>query len=202
MGNFNRDRSFGGSKRSNFGTDNRNNKRPELFKAICDECSKECEVPFRPSNNKPIYCSDCFRIKDGSKNERSFDTYSRDRWDKRMRNNFSTSWDRIMYKAICDECNKECEIPFKPQNDKPIYCSDCFSKNNKTKNIFDSKQEFDNLNTKLDLIIKFFKISEIKQENDKVETKKNTIEIKEKAPKKSKEIKEIKIKKVTKTKKA
>jgi CxxC-x17-CxxC domain-containing protein len=32
-----------------------------------------------------------------------------------------------MHKAVCDECHKSCEVPFRPSGDKPIYCSDCFS---------------------------------------------------------------------------
>ena len=35
---------------------------------------------------------------------------------------------REMHKATCSECNKECEIPFKPSGDRPVYCKDCFSK--------------------------------------------------------------------------
>ena len=35
---------------------------------------------------------------------------------------------REMHKAICAECKKECEVPFKPRNDRPIYCKDCYSK--------------------------------------------------------------------------
>lgn len=31
-----------------------------MFKAVCAECSKECEIPFRPSNNRPVYCKDCW----------------------------------------------------------------------------------------------------------------------------------------------
>lgn len=34
-----------------------------MFKAVCDECNKNCEVPFRPSGDKPIFCSDCFSDK-------------------------------------------------------------------------------------------------------------------------------------------
>jgi CxxC-x17-CxxC domain-containing protein len=129
-----------------------------------------------------------------------------------MRNNFSSNSDRVMHKAVCSECGKECEIPFKPMNDKPIYCSDCFGKNNKGKNNSDSTKEFDNLNAKLDLIIKFFKISEIKEkssnvkvkeESDKIEVKEEeVVKSKKKAPKKTEETKEIKIKKVVKNKKA
>ena len=31
-----------------------------MFKAVCAQCSKDCEVPFRPSGNKPVLCSYCF----------------------------------------------------------------------------------------------------------------------------------------------
>lgn len=32
----------------------------QMFAAICDECGQETMVPFQPSGNKPVYCSDCF----------------------------------------------------------------------------------------------------------------------------------------------
>ncbi len=32
----------------------------EMFKAVCSECGAECEVPFNPTEGKPVYCSDCF----------------------------------------------------------------------------------------------------------------------------------------------
>ncbi|MBN2097355.1 MAG: hypothetical protein JW714_02620 [Candidatus Omnitrophica bacterium] len=35
---------------------------------------------------------------------------------------------RQMHKAVCSDCNKECEVPFKPSGDRPIYCKECFSK--------------------------------------------------------------------------
>ena len=35
---------------------------------------------------------------------------------------------REMNKAICADCKKECEVPFKPREDRPVYCKDCFSK--------------------------------------------------------------------------
>ncbi|PKL72776.1 hypothetical protein CVV26_00440 [Candidatus Kuenenbacteria bacterium HGW-Kuenenbacteria-1] len=34
-----------------------------MFRAICDECKKPCEVPFRPTAGKPVYCNDCFNIR-------------------------------------------------------------------------------------------------------------------------------------------
>jgi CxxC-x17-CxxC domain-containing protein len=35
---------------------------------------------------------------------------------------------REMHKATCADCGKECEVPFKPSGDRPVYCKDCFSK--------------------------------------------------------------------------
>ena len=35
---------------------------------------------------------------------------------------------REMHKATCAECQKECEVPFKPSGDRPVYCKECFSK--------------------------------------------------------------------------
>lgn len=32
----------------------------ELFDAICSQCKKPCQVPFRPTTGKPIFCNNCF----------------------------------------------------------------------------------------------------------------------------------------------
>ena len=37
----------------------------EMFAATCSSCGKEARVPFRPTNGKPVYCSDCFRTQRG-----------------------------------------------------------------------------------------------------------------------------------------
>ncbi len=37
----------------------------EMFSATCSSCGKEAKVPFRPTNGKPVYCSDCFRTQRG-----------------------------------------------------------------------------------------------------------------------------------------
>ncbi len=59
---------FGGGRSSgrSFGGNDRGGDRPQLFSAVCDECGKNCEVPFRPNGSKPIYCSQCFENKGGS----------------------------------------------------------------------------------------------------------------------------------------
>jgi len=35
---------------------------------------------------------------------------------------------RKMHKAICSECGKECEVPFKPTEGRPVYCKECYMK--------------------------------------------------------------------------
>ncbi len=34
-----------------------------------------------------------------------------------------------MHKATCASCGKTCEVPFKPNGKKPVYCKDCFAQN-------------------------------------------------------------------------
>jgi len=38
----------------------------EMFDAVCSNCGKDARVPFRPTNGKPVYCSDCFRSMRGN----------------------------------------------------------------------------------------------------------------------------------------
>jgi CxxC-x17-CxxC domain-containing protein len=35
---------------------------------------------------------------------------------------------REMYKAVCADCGEECEVPFKPDGTRPVYCRECFAK--------------------------------------------------------------------------
>ncbi len=34
----------------------------QMFPATCSRCGNETEVPFEPTNGKPVYCSDCFKV--------------------------------------------------------------------------------------------------------------------------------------------
>jgi CxxC-x17-CxxC domain-containing protein len=47
------------------GYGNRSSGPREMFTATCSSCGKEARVPFRPTNGKPVYCSDCFRTMRG-----------------------------------------------------------------------------------------------------------------------------------------
>jgi CxxC-x17-CxxC domain-containing protein len=33
----------------------------EMHTTTCSQCGKEAQVPFVPSGDKPVYCSDCFQ---------------------------------------------------------------------------------------------------------------------------------------------
>ena len=68
---------------------------------------------------------------------------------------------RMMHQATCDKCGNKCEVPFKPTSGKPVYCSDCFRKNeyseSRDKSI-PSSGELEQINLKLDKILKALKI--------------------------------------------
>ena len=47
--------SYGGGERS----------QREMFSATCSNCGQEAQVPFQPSGDKPVYCSNCFEQRRG-----------------------------------------------------------------------------------------------------------------------------------------
>ncbi len=40
----------------------------------------------------------------------------------------SSTGPRQFFTAVCSSCGGEARVPFQPRNDKPVYCSTCFSK--------------------------------------------------------------------------
>ncbi len=72
-----RERRSAGSGRR-FNKDHRDGFRPrdrderkqlELTDVICDKCGKHTKVPFTPTENKPVYCRDCFKKPYEAKNK-------------------------------------------------------------------------------------------------------------------------------------
>lgn len=145
---FNRDRNSrpGGGFRSKppFGSRPKFNDRGpsrgpvEMHKAICDNCGKECEVPFRPTSGKPIFCSNCFKNKRGTS-------------DSKRSTNFE---DRPMFNATCADCGDKCKVPFRPSGDKPVFCSNCFGDKKNVGGSAEGRDKFEELNAKLDSILK------------------------------------------------
>ena len=149
MGNFNRGDRFGGKKK--FGNDRGFDRgdRPAMHQAVCAECGKNCEVPFRPSGDKPVYCSDCFGKKEGSGGNNRFERRDSGR---------PSFGEKPMFKAVCDKCGKTCEVPFRPTGDKPVFCNDCFVRGDKGGSNRggggDYQKQFEMLNNKIDNILR------------------------------------------------
>lgn len=80
---------------------------------ICKDCGKEFvftsgEQEFyaeKGFENEPQRCKEC---RDNRKN--------------------ALKQSRPMYEIVCAACGKVDKVPFEPRNDKPVYCSECFSK--------------------------------------------------------------------------
>lgn len=135
----------GSSSRYN---DRGSSERHEMFPAVCDECGKDCEVPFRPTGEKPVYCSKCFETKEGG-SSRGRDSYG----GGRERNDRGGRGDREMYSVVCDSCGKPDRVPFKPTPGKPIYCSECFEQKGNNSNsvqLEEIKEKLDRILAKLE----------------------------------------------------
>lgn len=82
-----------------------------------------------------------------------------------------------MHDVTCSKCGKQCQVPFRPTEGKPVYCSDCFRQNKGSGSNFGSRnqipiqsgmspEQFNQINAKLDKIIKFLQDLEIDSEDD------------------------------------
>ncbi len=164
MGKFDRNRGgFGGSR---FGGRDRGPRRSGGFggssnggmhKAICAECGDECQVPFRPTGDRPVLCSTCFKGPGHNEprrdDRRSFD---RPRFEEKQ-----------MFDAVCSECGSDCQVPFRPTQGKDVLCSDCFGNKEKggdlkifdksskgnNGNRSDYEKQFEALNVKINKIL-------------------------------------------------
>lgn len=138
------------------GRDNRfdRDRTRQMHKAVCSQCGADCEVPFRPTGDRPIFCSDCFGKQKGETR------FEKPRGDYRERSRYD---DKRMFTAVCNKCGNKCEVPFRPTGEKPVYCQQCFGMNKNSgspviQTISQKENEistqFDKLNSKLDKILK------------------------------------------------
>lgn len=111
----------GGSKGSYGGGSKGGYKREgsAMHKTTCSNCGKDCEVPFRPTGEKPVYCSDCFRTMSANNDKRSDAPFSR-----------KPSIDRDRPRS--DSSDRSSRFPAMPHN----------------------REQFEQLNVKLDKIIR------------------------------------------------
>ena len=82
---------------------------------VCRDCGQQFtftagEQEFYESRgllNEPGRCPDCRR-------------------DRRRGGRTGVQGPREMHKAVCAACGVDCEVPFQPRGDRPVYCSECF----------------------------------------------------------------------------
>ena len=49
----------------------------KMTKVTCASCGNDCEVPFKPTSNKPVFCRECFENKETGGQDRSFNRSDR-----------------------------------------------------------------------------------------------------------------------------
>jgi CxxC-x17-CxxC domain-containing protein len=187
MGNFDRDsrdrgprkfggRSFGGGRKFGGGGSD----RPTMHDATCDKCGKDCQVPFRPTGDRPVFCSDCFGSQGGSDRPRFRDNDRAHRF----------GGDKQMFDAVCTKCGKDCQVPFRPTGTKPVFCSQCFDRGGSAGGgrggNDGQKDQFAILNSKLDKIMKALNINAIEKTEKKPEVKPEVKKEKEEVKKEEK----------------
>jgi len=94
--------------------------RRESTTVTCADCGTECQVPFVPRTDKPVYCSDCFRQNKPQDSEN--DRYSRDdrgsRYSRDDRGSRSSRDDSRPRRSSNDKFLKKQESFFSNGSDK------------------------------------------------------------------------------------
>jgi len=75
----------------------------------------------RGLTNPPSRCPDCRAARKSGGGYGGGTAYARSGYAER-------GGSREMHEAVCDSCGGVARVPFVPRGDKPVYCSDCFSR--------------------------------------------------------------------------
>lgn len=140
----------------------------EMFQATCADCGKQCEIPFKPSGSRPVYCSDCFKNHSSESNDRGGDRGG-DRGDRGGNRDYNRDSrrglnDRQMFNAVCDKCGDKCQLPFMPREGKEVLCSKCFEeKGGDPRKGGGNSQQIAELNAKLDQILELLGAKPVKK---------------------------------------
>ena len=88
---------FGRRDSGGFGGRDSGRRPLEMHKVICDKCGQECEVPFKPTSDKPVYCRDCFRKGENFESRRpaQYSDRPRESFESDKPNNFKKELDQI-----------------------------------------------------------------------------------------------------------
>lgn len=101
-------KNFSGNKRSDRKKDfgkkaGRDSDRHSMYRTTCDHCGKDCEVPFKPTSGKPVFCSSCFE-KNHNKDQKKFGF---ERGDRRYNSGESRKRNYSEYEKGTDQLKKE-----------------------------------------------------------------------------------------------
>lgn len=82
----------------------------------CAKCGAHIsQLPFQPSGDRPVYCSDCNRAFRQSRGVGG----GMARGPRAPRQMYSVN-------LTCAQCGAAItQLPFQPSGDKPVYCKDC-----------------------------------------------------------------------------
>jgi CxxC-x17-CxxC domain-containing protein len=137
-----RSRGFG-ERRNDFGRGGGRDSGPrEMYRSVCSACHKSCEVPFRPTGEKPVYCSDCFGSKSqdrGQRNDRNYGGNDRGRRDDRGSGN----------RERRDTRGRESFFS------KEISPTHSFAPKIENENMVSIKKQLDSLHAKMDMLLSF-----------------------------------------------
>ena len=119
----------------------------EVLNELLDEAVKRGIIEDRKQTNnqsevktmyedKTLVCKDCgkeFTFSAGEQEfyaEKGFENEPQRCKECRQARKNSMRQNKEMYEIVCASCGKVDKVPFEPRNDKPVYCSECFAKQN------------------------------------------------------------------------
>ena len=106
----------------------------EMHTTTCGDCGNECQVPFKQKKTDLFIAENASKITNQHQEKVAVDLeedlaggrsggFGGDRGSR-----FGNRDDRPreMHDAKCGDCGTDCQVPFKPKEDRPVYCRDCF----------------------------------------------------------------------------
>lgn len=83
----------------------------------CAQCGNMItQLPFQPSGDRPVYCSDCLRARRANRPAGGGGGGGMSRGPRQM----------YQVDVNCAQCGTHItQLPFQPSMDRPIYCFDC-----------------------------------------------------------------------------
>ncbi len=78
------------------------------------------QFALKGHTNSPKRCPSCRQARKARQNASNGNNFRNDSYMSRPQ--------REMFSAVCAECGKSTQVPFKPSGDRPVYCSDCYNK--------------------------------------------------------------------------